>query len=157
MSRGTRPTPTALKILAGNPGKRKLNQLEPKYEVGPPDKPEWLGTHASEEWDRIVGNLNGQPILTKADLGILVATCLCYETMRETLTVIKTLGRTYVVEDTNGNRHYKSRPECVRFETAAREYRALLIEIGFTPASRSTVKTLPEKPKKKGISQLFAS
>ena len=155
MSRGTRPTPTALKVLHGNPGRRPLNGDEPQFKAGLPDKPAWFDTYASEEWDRIVSNVNGQRILTKADLGILVATCLCYEQMRETLAIIKTLGRSYVVEDMGGNKHYKARPECVRFETAQREYRALLIELGLTPASRSKVKTLPEPKQPQGASKFF--
>jgi P27 family predicted phage terminase small subunit len=155
MSRGTRPQPTAWKILNGNPGKRKLNMDEPQYEAGIPDKPEWFGTYASEEWDRITSNLNGQRILTKADLGILVATCVCYEQMRETLAVIQTLGRTYAIDDTNGNRHFKTRPECVRFETAQREYRALLVELGLTPASRGKVKVMSKTEQPSGTGKYF--
>jgi P27 family predicted phage terminase small subunit len=155
MSRGTRPTPTTLKVLRGNPGRRPLNRDEPQYEAGIPDKPEWFGTYASEEWDRITGNLNRQRILTKADLGILVATCVCYEQMRETLAIIQTLGRTYVVEDMNGNRHFKTRPECMRFENAQREYRALLIELGLTPASRGKVRVLPEIEQPSGTGIYF--
>jgi P27 family predicted phage terminase small subunit len=157
MSRGTRPAPTALKILRGNPGRRPLNAFEPQFEAGVPDKPDWLDTYASEEWDRLVGHLNGQRVLTKNDLGILVAVCLAYEQMRETLALMKSLGRSYVVEDAGGNRHYKTRPECVRFETALREYRTLLAELGFTPASRSKVKTIPEAPAPQGTAQFFTS
>lgn len=155
MSRGTRPTPTTLKILRGNPGRRPLNHDEPQFKPGLPDKPAWFDTYASEEWDRIVSSLNGQRILTKADLGILVATCLCYEQMRETHAVIKTLGRSYKVEDMSGNTHHKTRPECMRFENAQREYRALLIELGFTPASRGKIKILPEPKKFTGAGKYF--
>ena len=58
--------------------------------------------------------------------------------------IIKKLGRSYVVEDMGGNKHYKAMPECVRFETAQKEYCTLLAEIGFSPSSRSKIKTLPE-------------
>jgi P27 family predicted phage terminase small subunit len=77
--------------------------------------------------------------------------------MRETLAIIKELGRSYTVEDMGGNTHYKARPECVRFETAQKEYRTLLSEIGFSPSSRSKVKTLPEPPKPKGTAKFFTS
>ena len=36
----------------------------PQFESGIPDKPEWFDTHASEEWDRITGNINGQRVST---------------------------------------------------------------------------------------------
>lgn len=152
-----KPKPTALKILHGNPGKRKLNELEPQYEAGIPDKPEWFDVYASQEWDRLTCNLNGQRVFTKNDLGVLVAICLAYEQMRETHAIIKTLGRAYMIEDMGGNKHYKTRPECMRFETALREYRTLLAEIGFSPASRSKIKTLPEPPKPKGTAEFFTS
>lgn len=157
MPKGGRSTPTALKLLRGNPGRRPLNQLEPQFEAGIPEKPAWFDTYASEEWDRLVGHLNGQRLFTKNDLGILVSICVTYEQMRENLAIIKKLGRSYVVEDMGGNKHYKARPECVRFETALREYRTLLSEIGFTPASRSKIKTLPETPKPDGTAQFFTS
>lgn len=157
MPKGGRAKPSALKLLHGNPGRRPLNALEPDYEVGIPDKPAWFDTYASEEWDRLVQHLNGQRVFTKNDLGILVSICVTYEQMRENLAIIKTLGRTYTVEDMGGNTHYKARPECVRYETALKEYRMLLSEIGFTPASRSKIKTLPEAPQPKGTAQFFTS
>lgn len=157
MSRGRKMTPSTLKILRGNPGKRKLNDLEPDYVPGIPEKPDWLEAYASEEWDRLVSNLNGQRVFTKNDLGILVAICLAYEQMRETHAIIKQLGRAYVVEDMGGNKHYKTRPECMRFETALKEYRTLLAEIGFSPASRSKIKTLPEPKKPEGTARFFTS
>lgn len=152
-----RPKPSALKVLQGNPGRRPLNKDEPQFESGIPAKPEWFDTYASEEWDRITGNLNGQRVFTKNDLGILVALCLAYEQLRETHAILKQLGRSYTVEDMGGNTHYKARPECVRFETAQKEYRTLLAEIGFSPSSRSKVKTLPEAPKAKGTAKFFTA
>lgn len=152
-----KPKPSALKLLAGNPGRRPLNMQEPQFESGIPDKPEWFDTYASEEWDRITGNLNGQRVFTKNDLGIIMALCLAYEQMRECLAIIKALGRSYTVQDMGGNTHYKARPECVRYETAQKEYRTLLSEIGFTPSSRSKVKTLPEPDKLKGTSRFFTT
>jgi P27 family predicted phage terminase small subunit len=157
MGRGRKRMPTSFKILNGNAGRRPLNMDEPQYESGIPDKPEWFDTYASEEWDRLTSHLNGQRVFTKNDLGVLVAICLAYEQMRETHAIIKELGRAYVIEDMGGNKHHKTRPECMRFETALREYRTLLAEIGFSPASRSKIKTLPEPPKPKGTAQFFTS
>ena len=37
-TRGRKPTPTALKLLEGNPGKRKLNDREPKPEKKKPGR-----------------------------------------------------------------------------------------------------------------------
>lgn len=151
-----KPKPTALKVLAGNPGRRPLNKLEPNYVPGIPEKPEWFGTYASEEWDRLVGNLNGQAVFTKNDLGIMVSVCLAYEQMRENLGVIKAIGNTYTIEDLNNNKHFKVRPETLRFETALREYRTMLADLGFTPSSRSKIKVLPmDEDEQKGMKEML--
>ena len=39
---GPPPTPTALKLLRGNPGKRRINRNEPKPPPSPVDPPSWL-------------------------------------------------------------------------------------------------------------------
>ena len=47
---GRKPKPTAIKELEGNPGKRKLNNKEPKPDKGMPVCPEWLPPEAKAEW-----------------------------------------------------------------------------------------------------------
>lgn len=157
MARGAKAKSAAWKLLHGNPGHRPLNTHEPAFQAGIPDKPAWFDTYESEEWDRLTSNLNGQRIFTKNDLGILVVICTAYAQFRECLAIIKKLGRTYVVEDMGGNKHYKTRPEAIRGETALKQYVSGLSEIGFTPSSRSKIKTLPEPPKPKGTAKFFTS
>ena len=41
-TRGRKPKPTGIKQLEGNPGKRKLNEREPKPEKKAPSCPKWL-------------------------------------------------------------------------------------------------------------------
>jgi len=48
-----RPKPTALKQLAGNPGKRPLNFSEPRFDPGPITVPRQLGKLARVEWRRL--------------------------------------------------------------------------------------------------------
>ena len=52
-TRGRKPTPTALKVLEGNPGKRKLNDNEPRPEKKAPSCPKWLEPEAKKEWRRL--------------------------------------------------------------------------------------------------------
>jgi phage terminase small subunit len=52
--RGRRPKPTRLKLLTGNPGKRPLNETEPRPEAAIPECPVVLGPVARQEWDRLV-------------------------------------------------------------------------------------------------------
>jgi hypothetical protein len=56
---GSRPKPTALKVLRGNPGKRPLNEKEPVVEVAGTEfdnVPEELASDpvAAAEWARVV-------------------------------------------------------------------------------------------------------
>jgi len=75
---GRRPAPTHLKLLAGNPGKRRLNPNEPRPEPGVPDMPAWLPRRARPFWGRLVADLEPLGVLTKADVFALamLADCL---------------------------------------------------------------------------------
>ena len=44
--RGRKPTPTAIKMLEGNPGKRQLNMNEPVPRAKAPRCPTWLEEEA---------------------------------------------------------------------------------------------------------------
>ena len=46
--RGRKPTPTAIKELEGNPGKRPLNAKEPKPVKKAPSCPKWLEPEAKK-------------------------------------------------------------------------------------------------------------
>jgi hypothetical protein len=48
--RGPRPEPSSLKLLKGNPGKRPLNEREPKPPAGAPEAPAHLDEEARREW-----------------------------------------------------------------------------------------------------------
>ena len=73
--RGPQPKPTALKRLAGNPGKRRLNEREPQPPPGAPDVPAWLSAGAKRHWRAIVPVLADMGVLTKADGTALALLC----------------------------------------------------------------------------------
>jgi phage terminase small subunit len=50
--------PTALKVVMGNPGKRPLNQLEPKPRLAIPSCPAHLHATAKAEWKRLARQLH---------------------------------------------------------------------------------------------------
>lgn len=64
-----------MKIFTGNPGKRKLNDKEPKPDSGMPDPPKCLSKAALEEWKNISGQLHAMGILTKVDRVALAIYC----------------------------------------------------------------------------------
>ena len=73
--RGRRPTPTRLKMLTGNPGKRRLNEDEPRPNPNIPECPPELGPVARTEWDRLVDELAVLRMLTNLDRAALAAYC----------------------------------------------------------------------------------
>ncbi len=75
---GRKPTPTALKRLAGNPGKRPLNAHEPKPRAVLPRCPAHLCPEARAEWKRISKKLHTLGLLTELDAAALALYCQAY-------------------------------------------------------------------------------
>lgn len=72
---GRRPKPTALKLLNGNPGKRKLNTGEPKPPEGSVKVPEMLSKSARRVWDEIAPVCIAMGTLTTADVWAFKTLC----------------------------------------------------------------------------------
>ena len=81
---GRRPKPTALKELAGNPGKRALNKNEPKFsELKSVETPEWMPELAATMWETVLPELLANKVLTIPDLHNVEAFCMAYQRWRE--------------------------------------------------------------------------
>ena len=75
---GPKPAPSAIKNLAGNPGKRAINTLEPQPERETPQCPDWMPAIGRYQWDKIVPELDRLGMLTKLDSAILEGFCALY-------------------------------------------------------------------------------
>lgn len=78
-TRGPLPKPTALKLMAGNPGKRPLNLsdgVNPLIEI--PTPPKHLGRAALKEWRRITPILEDLGLVSGLDLAALALYCQSY-------------------------------------------------------------------------------
>ena len=64
--RGPKPKPTALKKLAGNPGKRALPKGEP-MPTGIARRPDWLNVGAIQVWDELSPGTARLGLLTEHD------------------------------------------------------------------------------------------
>jgi P27 family predicted phage terminase small subunit len=78
MMKGKRPKPTEMKRLAGNPGKRPLNDAEPEPAVEIPEPPEELDSMARQEWDRITRELVAVGCVARLYRAPLAAYCTSY-------------------------------------------------------------------------------
>jgi P27 family predicted phage terminase small subunit len=149
---GRRPKPTALKVLAGNPGKRPLNQDEPKAPAAPPVKPDGLSARADAAWDREAQKCVEMATLTSADEQAFATLCELIAT-RELIAAEKSAPefKLLVQEatvDHDGDTHLKVRENpLLRMERqTASTMRAYLQMFGLDASSRSRIKAPSQKP-----------
>jgi len=130
---GRRPKPTYLKLLQGNPGKRRLNPDEPKPPVELPPPPDHLNDVAKKEWQAMGEQLVRLGLLTSIDRAAFSAYCVTYARWVEAEEALKATGP--VVRSPSGF------PMLSPFYTVANQslsqMRAYLTEFGMTPSSRS--------------------
>ena len=142
--RGRKPTPTRLKVILGNPGKRPINGSEPKPPGSRPSCPSHLSATAKAEWKRLARTLNDMGVLTQVDRAALAAYCQAYgrwveaeRQLAETPTLLRTPAG-YVQQSpwlTIANK---------QLELMAR----YMAELGLTPSSRSRLALqVPTGPK----------
>ena len=81
--RGRKPKPTAIKKLEGNPGKRGLNEKEPKPKKKAPKCPAWLDEEAKKEWKRMCKQLEDLGILTEIDMAAFAGYCQAYSRWKD--------------------------------------------------------------------------
>ncbi len=92
--KGRKQTPYHLKILQGNPGKRRLHKPEQIPVLGRPEPPEFLTGYALEEWHRVIAELEPLNVLCALDTMIIASYCSCYAHWREAEELIAELQRT---------------------------------------------------------------
>ena len=81
--RGRKPTPTAIKVLEGNPGKRPLYANEPRPKKKAPRCPSWLEEEAKKEWKRLAKQMEQLGILTEIDMAAFAGYCQAYARWKE--------------------------------------------------------------------------
>lgn len=79
---GRRPQPSALKVLRGNPGKRRLSVNEPTPPVGVARKASGLSVGASAAWDELAPICLAMGTLTTADVRVFGTLCELQATLQ---------------------------------------------------------------------------
>ena len=129
------PKPTALKRLAGNPGKRPLNEDEPQFSVGHMSAPKHLSEEAKREWHRVTRELLEVGLLTRVDRAALAAYCQAWATWKEAEENLQKDGRVLLTD-----KGYAYQSPWVGIGAAAiDQMRRFGAEFGMTPASRSRI------------------
>ena len=137
---GPPPTPTRLKLLAGNPGKRPLNENEPQPLLSVPECPEHLGDDARSEWLRIVPELESLGLLSQIDRAALAAYCTAYGRWTEAERELQANGLVFITP----NGHQQASPYLSVANKALAQLRQFIQEFGLSPASRSRVHAQPK-------------
>lgn len=145
--RGRTPKPTALKIIEGNPGKRPLNEREPRLEVKEPEIPEHLDEVARTEWKRITPILVQMRVLTEADQVMLACLCQTYSRLIDAQAELKVAGLLY--QTPSG--YIQQSPLLGVINTSIGTIARLSAEFGLTPSARVRLHTeaADETPKNK--------
>jgi P27 family predicted phage terminase small subunit len=139
--RGRKPTPSANRALAGNPGKRPMNEDEPRPpELADDDDAVPIeldgNTLALAEWRRLMPMLRRCRQITEADRGALLALCLEWSRYIHATQQIATLG--LVVKAPSG--YPIQNPYLPIATKALAGCNKLWPELGLTPSSRSRVR-----------------
>lgn len=139
--RGRKPTPTALRLLRGNPRKHPVNPNEPTPTIlknlEPPD---WIAPAAKAEWQRLAPVLARLGVLTETDADALTAYCESFTTWKEATQKIRQFGM--VIKVGKGGIEFPVISPYVKIaHHAMAQMRGFLVEFGMTPSARARIHT----------------
>jgi P27 family predicted phage terminase small subunit len=138
------PIPIPLRVLRGNPSKRRLpREIAPERPAEPPDCPDFLRGYAADEWHRIAAGLHQIGLLTVLDVMPLSAYCVAYQHWREAEELLAqmaerdpaTHGLLIRRQDGNAARN----PLLKASRDAASDMVRYAGEFGFSPAARARI------------------
>lgn len=159
--RGPAPKPSRLRVLQGNPGKRPLNENEPKPKLVAPKRPPWITGEARKEWERVAPELEKLGLLTVVDGASLAAYCVAYGRMVTAERAIKEHFKkhkklTYTYVNKAGAENEITIPEIAIARDAAKQVKDFAAQFGLTPSARSRF-TVPSDADRKDDFEEFVS
>lgn len=131
--RGPPPTPSRLRIVQGNPGKRPINREEPELPAGEDDDwqpPVHMRNAARREWERQVPALRAAGVLTLADRTMFSEYCIAYGDLRVYEALAARVGQEAAIRLGYAGQVLKLR----------QQVRQLAADAGLNPSARSGVK-----------------
>jgi P27 family predicted phage terminase small subunit len=162
--KGRTPTPTTLKILAGNPGNRPLPEGEPQPPADIyPQPPDWISEEGRAMWDSRISVFAPLRLVTRADRDTFARWCELMVAYLKEKTFVQRNGTTYPVYenvatlDANGRpllndaglvvlqkqlKAVKKFPQVEIMHRLLRELRSIEADFGMTPASRTRINVL---------------
>ena len=145
--RGRKPKPTHLKLIEGNPGKRKVNPVEPEPLPELHAPPPFLPQEGQDEWKRVATELYNLGLLTVVDRTALAAYCHSYAIWKQATDAINQMAardqltRGLMIKTTNGNAIQN--PLIGTANKAASDMVRYAAEFGMTPSARARISAQP--------------
>lgn len=133
--RGRKPKPTALKLIAGNPGKRALNAHEPQPCADLAASPAWLTERQQATWREVV-ELSPPGLLKDVDASVFAVWVVAFDLYQE---ASEKLARTGMLIKAPNTGVPMQSPYLAIVNRQAQIMLKAAAEMGFTPASRSRV------------------
>ena len=136
-----------MKLVTGNPGKRKIQKKEPKPKVAIPTPPHHLNTYAKKEWKRISKELYNLGLLSGIDRAALGAYCAAFSRWRSAELAINRAAKKdplhsgLVIKTSNDN--YVQNPAVGIANKAMADMIKYAAEFGMTPSARTRIQTSP--------------
>lgn len=134
-ARGPAPTPTVIKKLRGNPGKRKLNEAEPRPGGRMPSAPRWMSLEGKQQWRKLAPRLHAAGLLTEVDGLGLAMLCEAVGQYVEGKEIVEREGAVAISDNGNVYQH----PAVALMKSARSEVLKWAREFGMTPASRTRI------------------
>ena len=130
--------PRVLKLIRGNPGKRPINEKEPKPKPGIPDCTDCLDNQAKIIWVKLIPKVERIGVMTEVDEGPFAAYCESYSLLISAKKQLKKMTLRTV-----DKRKIKLNPIFVFLMRVARDAKRDLVriagEFGFTASSRTRI------------------
>ncbi len=135
--RGPLPQSSSLKLLKGNPGRRRLAQTAPPtVPLGAPEVADFLSDDARREWERLSPVLLGAGLLTPLDGPALNLLCALWGSWVQ-------IARRLTTEGVTVGKRSQPHPLLAPAARLATLVRAMLTEFACTPSSRARLQIAP--------------
>ena len=139
MKRGPAPKPSRLKILAGNPGRRPLNEAEPEPQlVDSLEPPIELDELEQRFWSYYAGLLQRCRVLSEADVHALAAAAQWWSVYQRAMADLN--GELTQSTKSNGE---IAKPTVTIARQAFGQCWAIMQAFGLNPGDRSKLRALP--------------
>lgn len=129
---GRKPKPTAVRLAEGNPGKRAINEREPKPRAKRPKAPKHLSDAALIEWRRVMRILSPMGIVTEAEADLLAVYCSAYAQWVQASEIVQRQGLIVL----SGNETPMRNPALKIVDDQVRVMGRCMTELGLTPSAR---------------------